>query len=342
MSDCLNALLKQKHLKMAKSISLGYQPSFLGVGVPLPDMTDELKNERANLKFSKETELKYTHFSCVVHKTRMLPLFTAVNISGVEFKALSRGSDNWLYDDRMEEAFQLGDELYSNDENTFDRGHMVRRMDPAWGKDSVAKQADTDTFHFTNCTPQHANLNRKIWQELERHVLENGATNGKVDISVFTGPVLRKKDKVFKNLIKGKEIQIPVVYWKVIVWKKDTDNKLYAVGFMQSQWPWVKSKLRESRIGSLAAKRIIYKDDYFEHLEFKGGKTYQVSIPIIEKQTGLTFNWENVISPYKDKTLNEVIGIRVKPFSHENVRMSVKNGTLGAIEQYRLKNIILG
>jgi endonuclease G, mitochondrial len=321
---------------------LGYQSSFLGERVPLPKVTYELNEELANLKNSNETELKYVHFSCIIHKRRMLPLFTAVNIKGEEFSPLKRGDDKWFYDDRMDDLFQLGEELYSNDENTFDRGHMVRRMDPAWGKDIDAKKADTDTFHFTNCTPQHANLNRKIWQELERHVLENGASNGKVDISVFTGPVLRKNDKVFKNLIKGKEVQIPVVFWKIIVWKKDTDKKLYAVGFMQSQWPWVKNKLREPRVGTLAAKRIIYTDDYFEHLEFKGGKTYQVAIPTIESQTGLKFNWIEVIFPYKEKTLNEVKGVRVALISKESIRMSIENGTHGAIGQYRLKNIILG
>jgi endonuclease G, mitochondrial len=320
----------------------GYQHDFLGKKVSLPEIKGELRKNLATLKNSNETELKYTHFSCVVHKWRMLPLFTAVNIDGEEFKSLSRGKDKWYYDDRMDEAFQLGEELYSNDENTFDRGHLVRRMDPAWGKDTEAKQADADTFHFTNCTPQHANLNRKIWQELERHVLENGAVNGKVNISVFTGPVLGEDDKVFKNLIEGKEVQIPIVFWKVIVWKKDIDKELYAVGFMQSQWPWVKSKLREPRVGTLAAKKVIYTDSYFEHIEFKGGKTYQVAIPIIEKQTGLKFNWLGIKFPYVSEKFNEVEGKRVKPVSSKSVRISIEKGTHGAIGQYRLKNIVLG
>lgn len=320
----------------------GYNPKFLGGNITMPQVKAALKNDIATLLNSKEIELKYTHFSCVVHKWRMLPLFTCVNISGKDFKPLKRGKDKWFYDERMDEAFQLGEELYSNDENTFDRGHMVRRMDPAWGSASDSKVADADTFHFSNCTPQHANLNRKIWQELERHVLENGATNGKVDISVFTGPVLSDDDKVFKNLIEGREIQIPIVYWKVIVWRKDLDKKLYAVGFMQSQWPWVKTKLREPRVGSLAARKVVYDDDFFEHLEFKGGKTYQVAISEIERQTGLKFNWTGVKFPYVKKKLNEVKGVRVKPVSSAGVKMAIGNGTQGAIGQYRLQNVVLG
>jgi endonuclease G len=318
----------------------GYKGTFLGRNVPLPELGKSFDGELATLKSSNETELTYTHFTCVVHKWRMLPIFTAVNIDGTSFKPLARGKDKWNYDTRMDEAFQLGEELYSNDEGTFDRGHMVRRMDPAWGTDTVAKKADADTFHYTNCAPQHANLNQRIWQELERHVLENGAANGKVDISVFTGPVLREDDKVFKNLIEGREIQIPVVFWKVIVWKKD-NGKLYAVGFMQSQWPWVKNKLREPRVGIEAAKKAIYTDDYFENLEFKGGKTYQVSISNIEKQTGLKFNWKDVNFPYVKKKFNEIAATKSKDFKVSAEKASIKKRTHGALARYQLKNVIL-
>lgn len=327
---------------MANDFRDGYKPKFLGKNVPLPRVEGDMKKQLATLKNSDKTELKYTHFSSVMHKSRMLPVFTAVNIRGSEFDPLTRGEDAWAYDDRMDETFQLGEELYSNDLGTFDRGHMVRRMDPAWGKDPLPEQADGDTFHFTNCTPQHANLNRKIWQELERHVLENGALEGKVDISVFTGPVLRKDDKVFVNLIKGREIQIPVIFWKIIVWKKKSDNKLYAVGFMQSQWPWVKSKLREPRVGAFAAKRVAYTDDYFEHLEFKGGKTYQVSIPTIEKLTGLKFDWEGVSFPYQEKDFNEIKGTKTKTATAVTMRATISRGTHGAAGHYKLRNVVLG
>jgi endonuclease G len=36
----------------------------------------------------------------------------------------------------------------------FQREHLVRRMDPAWGTDKQALLADADTFHWTNCSPQ--------------------------------------------------------------------------------------------------------------------------------------------------------------------------------------------
>ena len=47
---------------------------------------------------------------------------------------------------------QTGEEAYRD--NPLDRGHLVRRLDPAWGASrDEAKRSNDDTFHFTNCTP---------------------------------------------------------------------------------------------------------------------------------------------------------------------------------------------
>ena len=35
----------------------------------------------------------------------------------------------------------------------FDRGHMVRRLDPVWGKERAAVLANADTHHYTNSCP---------------------------------------------------------------------------------------------------------------------------------------------------------------------------------------------
>ena len=56
---------------------------------------------------------------------------------------------------------QTGEDVYRD--NDLDRGHLVRRLDPAWGPKSAA--AVDDTFHFTNCAPQHHEFNagRTLW-----------------------------------------------------------------------------------------------------------------------------------------------------------------------------------
>jgi endonuclease G, mitochondrial len=107
--------------------------------------------------------LKYTHFSIVIRKSRRLAFYTAVNIDGAKLKNIERTRDKWYFDPRINQDYQAGPRLYSD--NKLDRGHLVRRLDPVWGE--LAENGNLDTFHFTNCAPQHKLLNQKTWLELE-------------------------------------------------------------------------------------------------------------------------------------------------------------------------------
>src|SRR5262249_28895822 len=137
----------------------GYDPEFLGgeFRVPLPELSAALQKDAARVKDADAGddpfELKYHHFSVVLNARRRVAQFTAVNIDGRTPKGPERANDRWFYDPRVDRAAQLGNELYGR---PFDRGHLVRRLDPAWGRTArVAKVANDDTFHWTNCSPQH-------------------------------------------------------------------------------------------------------------------------------------------------------------------------------------------
>lgn len=235
----------------------GYDPDFLGEAfrVPLPELTG---HDLADIARPADggTHLLYTNFSILMSQSRRLAWYTAVNIDGANRKKISRDSDNWYFDPRIGEEFQCGPSLYN--QNELDRGHLVRRIDPVWG-DGAAK-ANEDTFHFTNCSPQHKNLNQKIWLNLEDYILNN-ATNFGLKISVFTGPVFRADDMVYRQ-----EFRIPAEFWKVVVMVK-ADQTLSATAYLQTQ------------------KNLI------TDLEFAYGayETYQVPVTQIEALTGLKF-----------------------------------------------------
>ena len=189
-------------------------------------------------------------------KSRRLSFFTAVNIDGNQSRSVDRINDRWYFDPRIDRKYQSGSELYSN--NDLDRGHLIRRLDPVWGQ--LAEEANEDTFHFTNCSPQHKNLNQITWLELEDYILKN-ADRFDLKVSVFTGPVFREDDMLYRN-----EFQIPAEFWKVVVIVKD-DNELSATAYLQTQ------------------KNLI------EDLKFAYGeyKTYQIPIVKIEALTKLDF-----------------------------------------------------
>ena len=278
---------------------LGYNKGFLGKSITFPKVNSELC---VPLKDGSGYEIKYTHFSIFLHRERRLPYLAAVNIKGEAYMAPSReGNEPWDYSSQVNNEYQLDNEFYGKDENTFDRGHIVRRVDPCWGTETVSNKAERETFYWVNCTPQHKKLNQTggVWFQLEQHIIEKGVKNKLANVSVFAGPVLDTKDLPFKKKYHNTLVKVPVSFWKIIVWKK-SDGNLYAVGFMMSQWEFIKDKL----IPPIRIAREIKKplpDDYFENLQFSDHKTYQVPISSIEKATGIEFKWANVKFPYKAK-----------------------------------------
>ena len=124
----------------------------------------------------------------------------------------------------------------------FQRGHLVRRMDPAWGSDNLALRADADTFHITNCTPQIGFFNMgtarpldlpntekgALWRAIENYVLRN-AVDEKAKICCFTGPVFRNNDPAWRG------IRVPLKFWKIVVWPKD--GKLHSLAMIADQGP---------------------------------------------------------------------------------------------------------
>lgn len=250
----------------------GYNASFLGTGnlrVPLPAFQAEWKARLEPLLATKTSDdnhpphvLTYHHYSVVMNKERRLAFFTAVNIDGSVSFRLKRDPDSWILDPRIDAAHQIGEELYTA--NDFDRGHLVRRLDPAWGETrSLAKVANDDTFHFTNCSPQHKKFNegKNLWAGVEDHIL-NFADENDLKLTVITGPVFRDDDAMYRGLIP-----IPREFWKVVAFVRP-DRTMSATAFLVSQ---------ESLVANM------------EDLELGPFKTYQVPVADIESRTHLDF-----------------------------------------------------
>lgn len=134
----------------------GYLADFLGassdfrVALPLLKVTDDLVQvERAPKE--RPFELRYQNFSLIMSRSRRFCCITGVNIDGsAAFFRIKR--PGWKLDPRVPKGAQVGGaEFYVP--TTFDRGHMVRRLDPVWGTENIARLANADTHHYTNSCP---------------------------------------------------------------------------------------------------------------------------------------------------------------------------------------------
>lgn len=249
----------------------GFDPEFLGSGrmaVALPQLNPLQMRQVARMSNGR-IELKYQHFSLVMNAARRLAFYTAVNIDGTDLWHKPRGRDKWKTDPRLPEEAQVDNALYQR--NDFDRGHLVRRLDPVWGPKPEAIQAEDDTFHYTNAAPQHKDLNQKIWLDLENHIM-NRTENQDARISVLAGPIFGTADP--RSRRPGlEEVGIPLGFWKVIasIRRNNRGRKsLDAQAFVIWQWD-------------------MFGDRDLELVFGQGFETYQLSVLDLERLTGLDF-----------------------------------------------------
>jgi endonuclease G len=241
----------------------GYVPGFLGVDVPLPVLTEEQRRNAAKNALAPPeadpTVLPYHHFSLVMNRRRQLAWYTAVNIDGGQSRKPRREGDRWYFDPRIAETEQIGEDLYAR--NALDRGHLVRRLDPAWGGAAEALKANNDTFHFTNCSPQHARFNQNVetWQGIENFLL-NQASEERKKITVFTGPVLAENDPLYRG------VRLPLRFWKIAVFVK-ADGTLSVSAYLLDQ------------------------EELVEGLERFEPDTFQVTVEEIFERTALDFRY---------------------------------------------------
>lgn len=255
----------------------GYDPTFLGsrMRVALPVK----KTRRRDLltfddQGTRTSELKYMHFSVAMSRKRKLCLWSAVNIDGSQKRSATR--TDWRFDPRIPKTAQTEGDVYGNVPR-FSRGHMTRREDPIWGALADARRGNDDSMHLTNAVPQMQPFNAGIWLGLENYALEN-ARRDEQRISVFTGPMLDDDDPV------KFDVQVPVAFWKVIVFVHDETRQLTATGYTMSQ------------------RKFLRPEEFvFGEFVFGAHETAQVPIRTIEAKTGLDFGTLSRRDPFRGR-----------------------------------------
>ncbi|WP_170764721.1 DNA/RNA non-specific endonuclease [Ruegeria lacuscaerulensis] len=231
-------------------------------------------------------ELKYHHYSVIMNAQRRLAFVSACMIDGKSSKSIGRSSrkvtdlspnspglaeamssledaeaDSWSIDPRINRLHQSGDELYRKQvipgfpnpqsagriARMFQKGHLVRRLDPAWGDEDRALEAEIDTFHWTNAAPQVGFFNQgtadedmpgtgkgNLWRAAENYVLRNAVAEDQKVVS-FTGPIFAADDRKFRHT------KVPGRFFKVTAWVENGQLRSLALIVDQMQvievWP---------------------------------------------------------------------------------------------------------
>ena len=263
----------------------GYKENFLQ-GWPIPIPTTNGDHAGALVERDGETwVIPYYHYSLVMNADRRLLAWAASNVDysddGRKFTKTRKeyGGENWRLDPRVSiqaPGIQLEDAQFYIPAKKIDRGHIVRREDGAWGATSnEAEFGNSDTYHWTNCTPQSEAFNQSgkdgIWGHFEDHIQSEVVAEGG-RMNVFAGPVLNPEDPEH-GYPDGATIQVPMEFWKVVACvSRENGQKVHlSYGFVFDQTEPVQ------RLG-------------FERMNMDDYAVYQMPLTDITKKTGVVFD----------------------------------------------------
>jgi endonuclease G, mitochondrial len=228
----------------------GYKPSFLsGWRIPAPTLNAKHVGKPLLGANGKPWVIPYYHYSLMMNRDRRLLSWAASN---VDYSAAARkhtkarkdyGGEDWRLDPRVALAkpgLQIDDPQFYEPAKKIDRGHIVRREDGAWGStDDEAEFGNSDTYHWTNCTPQSFAFNQSkekgLWGLFENHIQKAVVAEGG-RMSIFAGPVLKTADP--KHGYPGRQpVQVPMEFWKVVICVSKESGKSVrrAYGFVFDQ-----------------------------------------------------------------------------------------------------------
>jgi len=147
----------------------------------------------------------------------------------------------------------------------YDRGHLAPAADMGW-----SAKAMTESFYYSNMSPQLPSFNRGIWKQLEELVRTWAIQNE--EIYIVTGGVLN--DDLPKI---GKGVSVPKYFYKVILDYKEPSIK--GIGFI---------------IPNESSKELLQR--------------YAVSIDSVESFTGINFFYQ--LPDYQEKVIEYTLSIK--------------------------------
>ena len=153
-----------------------------------------------------EQILKRTAYTVSYNADLRIPNWVAWHLTAEHVKGTVNrpGGNAWHEDDEVSYP-KATFEDYRN--SGWSRGHMCPAGDCKWDE-----QVMYESFLFTNCCPQHANLNSGVWNQIEMSCRRWAEKYG--DVYIVCGPVLfhQKHETIGPNMVV-----VPEAFFKVVI-----------------------------------------------------------------------------------------------------------------------------
>lgn len=164
----------------------------------------------------QEQIIHHTGYTVSYNKDLKLPNWVSYELTRKETKGKEKRNDRFIADPLV-----IGS-IATNADYTrsgYDKGHMAPAADMKW-----SSQAMKESFYFSNMCPQHPQLNRRGWKNLEEKIRDWAIADSA--IVIICGPIVNKQPKT----IGKNKVAVPQQFFKVIL--SPYVKPMRAIGFL--------------------------------------------------------------------------------------------------------------
>lgn len=150
-----------------------------------------------------EQVITHTGYTVSYNQAWRLPNWVSYELSRSKTKGAEKRTDKFIANPKIKATMATNSDYLRSG---FDKGHMVPAADMKWSSTAME-----ESFYFSNVCPQHPELNRRKWKDLEAKVREWAQADSA--IIVVCGPIVNRKSKT----IGKNRVTVPEGFFKVIL-----------------------------------------------------------------------------------------------------------------------------
>lgn len=164
----------------------------------------------------KEQIIHHTGYTVSYNENLRLPNWVAYELTRQETQGNAQRTNRFISDPSVKGVIATNSDYARSG---YDKGHMAPAADMKWNSTAMK-----ESFYFSNMCPQHPELNRRKWKDLEEKVRDWAIADSA--IIIICGPIIEKTpQKIGKN-----KVTVPQKFFKVILSPFTASPK--AIGFL--------------------------------------------------------------------------------------------------------------
>ncbi|QIU95555.1 DNA/RNA non-specific endonuclease [Bacteroides faecium] len=164
----------------------------------------------------QEQIIHHTGYTVSYNKDLKLPNWVSYELTRKETKGKEKRNDRFIADPLVTGSIATNADYTRSG---YDKGHMAPAADMKW-----SPQAMKESFYFSNMCPQHPQLNRRGWKNLEEKIRDWAIADSA--IIIICGPIVAKQPKT----IGKNKVVVPQQFFKVVL--SPFVKPMRAIGFL--------------------------------------------------------------------------------------------------------------